>query len=60
YTVGVEQKGTDGSDEFRVGIVQAGTEVAYTFANPKGDFNFTENQWNTIAVRAGERVTQVN
>ena len=60
YTVVVEQKGTDGSDEFRVGIVQAGTEVAYTFANPKGDFNFTENQWNTIAVRAGERVTQVN
>jgi len=60
YTFVVEQKGTDGSDEFRVGIVQAGTKVAYTFANPQGDFNFTNAQWNTIAVRAGERVTQVN
>jgi hypothetical protein len=60
YTFLVEQKGTDGSDEFRVGIVQAGTKVAYTFANPQGNFDFTDDQWNTIAVRAGERVTQVN
>ena len=60
YTAVVEQKGTNGSDKFRVGIVQAGTKVAYTFANPKGDFDFTDSQWNTIAVRAGERATQVN
>ena len=60
YTFVVEQKGTQGSDEFRVGVVQAGTKVAYTFANPKGDFDFTDSQWNTISVRAGERVTQVN
>ena len=60
YTFLVEQKGTDGSDEFRVGLVQAGTKVAYTFANPQGNFDFTDDQWNTIAVRAGERVTQVN
>ena len=59
YTAMVEQKGTQGSDEFRVGIVQAGTKVAYSFANPKGDFDFTDAQWNTISVRAGERVTQV-
>ncbi len=58
YTATVEQKGTQGSDEFRVGIVQAGTKVAYSFANPKGDFDFTDAQWNTISVRAGERVTQ--
>ncbi len=55
----MEQKGTEGSDKFRVGIVQVGTKVAYTFANPKGDFDFTDSQWNTISVRAGERVTQV-
>ncbi len=60
YTAIVQQKGTDGSDKFRVGIVHVGTKVAYTFANPKGDFDFTDNQWNTITVRAGERVTQVN
>ena len=60
YTFLVKQKGTQGSDEFRVGIVQAGSKVAYSFANPQGDFDFTDNQWNTIAVRAGERATQVN
>ena len=38
--------------------MQAGTKVAYPFANPKGDFDFTDAQWDTIAVRAGERVTQ--
>ena len=60
YTAIVEQKGTNGSDKFRVGIVHVGTKVAYTFANPKGGFDFTDSQWNTISVRAGERVTQVN
>ena len=60
YTAVVEQKGTQGSDKFRVGIVQAGAKVAYSFANPKGDFDFTDSQWDTIAVRAGERVTQVS
>jgi hypothetical protein len=59
YTAVVEQKTTQGSDKFRVGIVAAGNKVAYTFANPKGDFDFTDKQWDTIAVRAGERVTQV-
>ena len=60
YTLLVEQKGTDGSDEFRVGIVRVGSKVAYTFANPQGEFDFTDAQWNTIAVRAGERASQVN
>ena len=59
YTAVVEQKTSQGSDKFRVGIVAAGSKVAYTFANPKGDFDFTDKQWDTIAVRAGERVTQV-
>jgi hypothetical protein len=59
YTAVVEQKATNRTDKFRVGIVSVGNKVAYTFANPKGDFDFTDKQWNTIAVRAGERVTQV-
>jgi hypothetical protein len=59
YTAVVEQKATDRTDKFRVGIVSVGNKVAYTFANPKGDFDFTDKQWNTIAVRAGERITQV-
>ena len=61
YTAVVQQKRSDGgSDKFRVGIVATGNEVVYTFANPKGDFDFTDRQWDTIAVRAGERVTQVS
>jgi hypothetical protein len=60
YTAVVQQKRSDGgSDKFRVGIVAAGKKVVYTFANPKGDFDFTDKQWDTIAVRAGERFTQV-
>ena len=59
YTAVVEQKATGRTDKFRVGIVSVGNKVAYTFANPKGDFDFTDKQWNTIAVRAGERFTQV-
>ena len=59
YTAVVEQKRSGGSDKFRVGVVAAGNKVAYSFANPKGDFDFTDAQWDTIAVRAGERVTQV-
>ena len=61
YTAVVQQKRSDGgSDKFRVGIVAAGNKVVYTFANPKGDFDFTDKQWDTIAVRAGERFTQVS
>jgi hypothetical protein len=59
YTAVVEQKRSQGSDKFRVGIVAAGSKVVYTFANPDGNFDFTDKQWDTIAVRAGERVTQV-
>ena len=44
--------------EVATGDTQAGNRVAYTFANPKGDFDFTDAQWDTIAVRAGERATQ--
>jgi hypothetical protein len=59
YTAVVEQKTSQGTGKYRVGIVSVGNKVAYTFANPKGAFDFTDPQWNTIAVRAGERVTQI-
>jgi hypothetical protein len=59
YTAVVHQKTSQGTDKFRVGIVAVGDKFAYTFANPKGDFDFTDAQWNTIAARAGERVTQI-
>ncbi|HSU35603.1 MAG TPA: hypothetical protein VLJ88_08080 [Propionibacteriaceae bacterium] len=59
YTSTVEQKAGEATSKFRVGIVSTGTKVAYTFCNSSGDFDFTNGQWDTVAVRAGERVTQV-
>ena len=59
YTSTVEQKAGEVTSKFRVGIVSTGAKVAYTFCNSSGDFDFTNDQWDTVAVRAGERVTQV-
>ncbi len=59
-TFTVTQKSVKGDQKYRVGIVSTGTQVIYTFSNPKGDFDFTDAQWQTIALRAGERATQVN
>jgi hypothetical protein len=60
WTTVVSQKSTQGTAKYRVGIVAAGSKVAYTFLNPRGDYDFSNRQWNTVAVRAGERATQVN
>ena len=60
WTTVVSQKSTQGTAKYRVGIVAAGPKVIYTFLNPRGDYDFTGRQWNTVAVRAGERMTQVN
>ncbi len=59
-TFTVTQKSVKGDQLYRVGIVSTGTQVIYTFSNPKGDFDFTDGQWQMIALRAGERATQVN
>jgi hypothetical protein len=34
--------------------------VIYTFLNPAEDYDFTNRQWEIVAVRAGERSTQVS
>ena len=60
WTAVVSQKSTQGTARYRVGIVAAGPKFVYTFLNPKGDYDFTGRQWNTVAARAGERATQVN
>jgi hypothetical protein len=46
--------------KYRVGIVAAGPKVIYTFGNPSSDYDVTGDQWDTVAVRAGERATQVD
>jgi hypothetical protein len=60
WTATVSHKSTLGKTKFRVGIVSAGPKVVYTFLNPQGDYDFTGGQWDTVAVRAGERATQVD
>jgi hypothetical protein len=60
WTAIVNQKSTQGTAKYRVGIVAAGSKVAYTFLNPRGDYDFSNHQWNTVAMRAGERATQVH
>jgi hypothetical protein len=59
YTATVEQKAGSRTTKFRVGVVWTDSKLIYTFANPTKDYDFTNDQWETIATRAGERVTQV-
>jgi hypothetical protein len=58
WTATVSHKSTLGKTKFRVGIVAAGPKVVYTFLNPQGDYDFSAEQWDTVALRAGERATQ--
>ena len=60
YTATVQQKAGSRTTKFRVGVVWTDAKLIYTFANPTEDYDFTKDQWETIAVRAGERVTQIN
>ena len=60
WTAVVSQRSTQGTVKYRVGIVSAGPKVIYTFLNPRAEYDFTNHQWNTVAVRAGERATQVS
>lgn len=60
WTATVEQKTTAGTQRFRVGIVSSGSKVAYTFLNPLPDgYDLTPGEWDMVAVRAGQRMTQV-
>lgn len=60
WTADVSQKSTKGDKKYRVGIVAAGRKVAYTFLNPQDGLDVTDAQWRTVALRAGERTTQIN
>lgn len=60
WTATVEQKTTEGTQRFRVGIVSSGLKVAYTFLNPLPDgYDLSSGEWDMVAVRAGQRMTQV-
>lgn len=59
WTATVSQKTASGTATYRVGIVSAGTKTAFTFLNPEKNLNVTDTQWEVVAVRAGQRATQV-
>ena len=60
WTTTVSQKLGDDTQRYRVGIVSSGTKVAYPFLNPlAGGYDFTDDEWEMVAVRAGQRMTQV-
>jgi hypothetical protein len=60
WTSTVSQKSTNGTQRYRVGIVSSGKKVAYTFLNPlAGGYDLTQDEWDRVAVRAGQRMTQV-
>jgi hypothetical protein len=58
WTATVSQKTTAGTAKYRVGIVSAGNKAVFTFLNPQKNLDLTDAQWDTVAVRAGERATQ--
>ncbi len=61
WTTEVTQKSSDdATTKYRVGIVTAGTKVVFLFLNPQDTLDLTSDQFDTVAVRAGQRTTQVN
>jgi hypothetical protein len=60
WAVTVTQKVSNGSLKYRLGAVAAGPKVVYTFLSPKGKLDLSDDEWRMVAVRAGQRATQVN
>jgi hypothetical protein len=59
WTATVSQKSTSRTNKYRIGAVAVGAKVVYTFLSPKGKYDLTDSQWDGVAVRAGERASQV-
>jgi hypothetical protein len=59
WTATVSQKSTNRTNKYRIGAVAVGAKVVYTFLSPKGNYDLTDSQWDGVAVRAGERASQV-
>lgn len=58
WTTEVEQKAGSTTTRFRVGIASSGTKVAFVFLNPQKGLDVASGDWNTVAVRAVQRMTQ--
>lgn len=60
WTTEVSQKLEDKTNRYRVGIVTAGPKVVFVFMNPQDNLDLTDDQFDIVAVRAGQRASQVN
>ena len=45
---------------FRVAVVAVGAKVVYLYGTPSSTFDFKDEAWRDVAVRAGQRVTQAS
>ncbi|MCL1839046.1 MAG: hypothetical protein FWG47_07050 [Propionibacteriaceae bacterium] len=55
----VEQRtNKDETVQFRVAVVFFENLVTYLMANPTGEYDFSQEQWDAIAQRAGQRLSQ--
>ncbi|SER20501.1 hypothetical protein [Microlunatus flavus] len=58
WTTEVEQKAGSTTTRFRVGVAASGTKVAFVFLNPQKGLDVDSDDWNVVAVRAVQRMTQ--
>jgi hypothetical protein len=58
WTTVVKQNSAD-TPTYRVGIAAAGTKVVFTFLNPQDKLDLSEDQFEQVTARAGQRATQV-
>lgn len=58
-TYEVSQK-TEGSStvSYRIAVATLGNHVSYLLANPSQDFDFTDNAWTALGLRAAQRTSQ--
>lgn len=57
-----QQTGADADTDYvdyRVALVQAGDKVVYLFLPLEKGIDFSDKQWEQLAVRAGQRATQI-
>lgn len=48
-----------GTARFRTAVMTSGNRLAYLMLNPSSTFDYTDAQWQAVAYRAGERLTQL-
>ncbi len=55
----VQQKTTNATLEYRVAVLTSGTKLIYLFLPTEDKLDLSTSEWSTLAVRAGQRATQI-